>query len=379
MTAETGSPWRYRLSEVSFDHREEEAVVAVIRSGWLSMGPRTAEFEEKLGAYVGARHALATSNCTTALHLAMLALGLGPGHEVIVPSLSFIATANAVLYAGATPVFADIDTLERPLMAVREIDARITSRTRAIVVMHYGGFPCDMNEILALAARRGIPVIEDAAHAIGSKYQGRACGTLGAIGCYSFFGNKNLPTGEGGAIVTNDQKLFEAMRLRRSHGMTTLSWDRAKGHSSGYDVVDLGYNFRIPELSAAVGLVQLAKLDEHNRKRRAAVGAYMERLPPQLVVPFAKEPEPGARHLMTVLLPKGADRHTFMTRLREQGVQSSIHYAPIHQFSHYRRIAQQTLPLTEEYSQRVVTLPLHPMLTADGVGEICAVVRAALD
>jgi dTDP-4-amino-4,6-dideoxygalactose transaminase len=374
----TGFKWRYLLSDVSFDHQEEEAVVAVIRSGWLSMGPRTAEFEEKLRAYLGTPHALATSNCTASLHLAMIAMGLGPGQEVIVPSLSFVATSNAALYVGATPVFADIESLERPLISVREVEARITQRTKAIVVMHYGGFPCDMKEILALAARRGVPVIEDAAHAIGSRYQGRACGTLGAIGCYSFFGNKNLPAGEGGAIVTSDQKLFDAMRLCRSQGMTALSWDRVKGHSFGYDVVELGYNFRMPELSAAVALVQLAKLDEHNSKRSAMAQAYLKQLPPELIIPFANEADPGARHLMPVLLPKGTDRDAFMTQLRERGIQSSIHYAPIHQFSHYRRMAQRTLPLTEEYAQRVVTLPLHPKLTEDSVAEICAQVRSAL-
>ena len=276
---ETGSPWRYVLSDVSFDRQEEEAVLAVIRSDWLSMGPRTAQFEQKLCTYLGAQHALATSNCTTALHLAMLALGLGPGDEVIVPSLSFVATANAALYVGATPIFAEIDSVERPLISARDIAARITPRTKAIVVMHYGGFPCDMNEILSAATRSGIPVIEDAAHAIGSNYHGRACGTVGAIGCYSFFANKNLPAGEGGAIVTNDQKLFDSMRLCRSQGMTSLSWDRLKGHSFGYDVVELGYNFRMPELTAAVALTQLSKLDDHNRKRRALARAYLGELP----------------------------------------------------------------------------------------------------
>jgi len=364
------------LSDVSFDAAEEDAVLSVIRSGWLSMGPRTAEFEGKLAAYTGAGHALATSNCTTALHLAMLAAGVGPGDEVIVPSLSFVATANAVLYVGATPVFAEIESLDRPLISPREVEARITPRTKAIVVMHYGGFACQMDAILGL----GPPVIEDAAHAIGSNYRGRACGTLGILGCYSFFANKNLAAGEGGAIVTNDDRLFDDLRLRRSHGMTTLSWDRFKGHAFTYDVVDLGFNFRMPELTAAVAIAQLAKLEANNRKREIAARAYLEMLPRELEIPFGREPEPGARHLMPVLLPAAVDRSAFMARLREQRVQSSIHYAPIHQFSHYRKLAADvSLPVTEEYARRVVTLPLHPKRSTEDVAQICAAVRTALD
>jgi dTDP-4-amino-4,6-dideoxygalactose transaminase len=374
----TQSQWRYMLSDVSFDAAEEQAVLAVIRSGWLSMGPRTSEFEQQLKAYTGARYALATSNCTTALHLAMLALGIGPGDEVIVPSLSFVATANAVLYVEGKPVFAEIESLQRPLISARDVESRITARTKALVVMHYGGHPCDMDAILEVARRHRLPVVEDAAHAIGSKHRERACGAIGAIGCYSFFANKNLAAGEGGAVVTDDEKMFEQMKLRRSHGMTTLSWDRFKGHAFTYDVVDMGFNFRMPELTAAVAAVQLAKLDANNRRRAEAVRAYRELLPKRLQLPFAAEPAPGAHHLMPVLLPEGVDRLAFMTRLREQGIQSSIHYGPIHQFSHYRKLGEVSLPITEEYARRVVTLPLHARLTADDVSQIAAGVGSAL-
>ena len=296
--------------------------------------------------------------------------------------MTFVATTNAILYAGGIPVFADIESLERPLVSVREVERLLTPKTKAIVVMHYGGYPY-MDEILVLAKQRGIPVVEDAAHAIGSRYKGKPCGTIGAAGAFSFFANKNLPAGEGGAVVTSDAKLFEEMRNRRSHGMTTLSWDRFKGHSFSDHVVALGYNYRMPELTSAVATVQLAKLDAHNVERGKAVAAYFEALrgTPGLVVPFVAEAEPGARHLMPVILPAGVDCVGFMDRLKAEGIQSSIHYPPVHQFSHYRAIQGAhpvSLPVTEEYARRVVTLPLHPKLKASDVAIIARVVRQAL-
>jgi dTDP-4-amino-4,6-dideoxygalactose transaminase len=382
----TQSQWRYLLSDVSFDEREEQAVVDVIRSGWLSMGPRTGEFERRLAEYLGVRHALATSNCTTALHLAVLAAGVGPGDEVIVPSLTFVATANAILYAGGTPVFADIESLERPLVSAADIAGKITPLTKCILVMHYGGYPCDMEAILALARERGIAVVEDAAHAIGSRYRGRACGTLGAVGCYSFFGTKNLAAGEGGAVVTGDERLFDHMKTRRSHGMTTLTWDRFKGHSFSYDVLALGYNYRMPELTAAVATAQLAKLDSLNAQRSEVARAYLRELAgvDGLVVPFAREPAPGAVHVMPVLLPPGVERTRFMERLKAEGIQSSIHYPPVHRFSHYRSFTAATagrepsLPLTEEYARRVVTLPLHPKMTPEDARDIADTVKRSV-
>jgi dTDP-4-amino-4,6-dideoxygalactose transaminase len=371
------------LSDVDFDETEERAVLEVIRSKWLSQGARTAEFEQRFAEYSGARFALAVANCTAALHLAMLAAGIGPGDEVIVPSLSFVATANAVLYVGATPVFAEIDSLERPLLTPSTVRAVMTDKTRAVVPMHYGGYPCDVAGLRALGGAAGLRVIEDAAHAVGSRVNGRMCGTLGDIGCFSFFANKNLPAGEGGMLTTDDADLFEAMKLRRSHGMTSLSWDRLKGHSFGYDVVGVGYNFRMPELTAAVGIAQLGKLERHNRERDRVFSDYVAALAGQrkLTLPFAAEPAPGARHLFPIVLAEGVDRRAFMQSLRDAGIQTSIHYPPIHRFSHYVKLAGGTpksLPLTEQYSERVVTLPFHPGLTGSDVALICEQVARAL-
>ncbi len=374
---------RYMLSDVDFDEAEERAVLDVIRSKWLSQGPRTAEFEKRFAAFTGAKFALATSNCTTSLHLAMLAAGVGPGDEVIVPSLSFVATANCVLYVGATPVFAEIESLERPLISPDSVARVMSPKTKAIVPMHYAGYPCDIAGMRAIAPRRPLRIIEDAAHSVGSRVDGRMLGTIGQIGCYSFFANKNLPAGEGGMVTTDDPGLFEDMKLRRSHGMTSLSWDRMKGHAFSYDVVGVGYNFRMPELTAAVGIVQLEKLERHNRERDRVFGEYVKRLigHPKLTIPFAQEAAPGARHLMPVVLGESVDRKAFMQALREAGIQTSIHYPPIHRFSHYARLAGGTpkpMPLTEAYAARVVTLPFHPALSDSDVATICGEIARAL-
>jgi len=267
--------WRIPLADVDLGPEEEAAVLDVLRRGWLSMGEVTAAFEAEFAALTGARHALAVTNCTAALHLAGLALGWGPGDEVIVPSLTFVATANAVRYTGATPVFADITGESDFSLSAQDAAERITPRTKAIIVVHYAGHAADMGAILALAERHGLAVVEDVAHAPGADLDGRALGTWGNIGCFSFFANKNMTTGEGGMVTTDDDELAARLRLLRSHGMTSLTWDRHKGHAWSYDVVAPGYNYRIDEVRAAIGRVQLAKVTAANsspRARRALSG-----------------------------------------------------------------------------------------------------------
>jgi dTDP-4-amino-4,6-dideoxygalactose transaminase len=371
--------WKYSLSDIDFDERETRAVSDVLGSKWLSMGNRTREFEERFGLYAGAPFALATANCTTALHLALVALGVGKGDEVIVPSLTFVATSNAILYTGARPVFADISSLKHPLVDPEDIAAKITKRTKAVLVMHYAGYPCEMKEIKSLARKKGLYIIEDAAHAVGSYYQDRMCGTIGDAGCFSFFANKNLPVGEGGMVVTRHRKVYERISKLRSHGMTSLTWDRARGHSYSYDVVDLGYNYRTTEISSAIGIVQLGKLNRNNKKRNELFGEYVKRLTDcrNLTVPFSGLEAGGryARHLFPVVLGENIDRQSFMARLKQQGIQTSIHYPPVHTFSYYRRILARdqarNLNNTEEYGRRAVTLPLHPLLKKNDVHTIC--------
>src|SRR3990172_9358679 len=332
------------------------------------MGAVTKGFEQEFAAFIGAKHTLAVTNATAALHLACLAVGIGPGDEVIVPSLTFVATANAVRYTGATPVFADLESLDWLNISPASIEARITDRTRAILVVHYAGFPCDMPAILEIARRHKLVVLEDSAHAIGSELDGRSLGTWGVIGCYSFFSNKNMTTGEGGMLATDDLNLAEKLRLLRSHGMTSLSWDRHKGHAWTYDVVDLGYNYRIDEMRSALGRVQLGKLPLNTQRRADLPRQYREwlaELAPQVRMPFGEERGTSCYHILPILLPPGTDRIHFMENMKVRGIQTSIHYPPVHGFQFYNEEWQKhgrPLPLTEEAALREVTLPLYPTM-----------------
>lgn len=371
--------WKIPLADIDFDSREEEAVLEVLKSRWLTMGAVTQAFEEEFAAYVGARFAIAVANGTAALHLACLGIGLGPGDEVIVPSLTFVATANAVRYTGAIPIFADIESEQDLDISVNSIEQKLTERTRAIMVMHYGGYACDMPAIIELARAHGLMVIEDAAHAIGSELEGRKMGVWSNVGCFSFFSNKNMTTGEGGMVVTNDDAA-DKMRILRSHGMTTMSWDRHRGHAWSYDVVELGYNYRIDEIRAALGRVQLSKLEQNNERRRNLSLLYRQRLEemiPSIVVPFNKPRGTSACHLMPILLPDGCDRISFMEHMKSNGIQTSIHYPPIHKFKTYTEggKASYHLPLTENVAGREVTLPLYPGLTDENVTDVVHAVQ----
>jgi len=360
--------WIVPLSDVQFGSEEINAVTAVLKSGWLTMGEVTGEFEKEFAAYTGAKHALAVSNATVALHIACLALNIGPGDEVIVPSLTFVATANAVRYTGATPVFADITSENDLTISLASLEGALTPRTKAVMVMHYAGYACDLPRILAWADAHGLPVIEDAAHAAGSFLDGRHLGTFGKAGCFSFFSNKNLSTGEGGMIVTEDDALAEQFHLLRSHGMTSLTWDRHQGHAWSYDVVATGYNYRIDEIRSALGREQLRKLRANNARRRELTALYRDLLAelcPALSVPFADHPGISAGHIMPALLPRSADRLRFMEGMKARGIQTSIHYPPVHSFTSFKSsaIGADRLPVTDEVAAREVTLPLYPTLT----------------
>jgi dTDP-4-amino-4,6-dideoxygalactose transaminase len=373
--------WQIPLSDIDFGPEESLAVQDVLDSRWLTMGDATEKFEQEFAAFLGVRHAIAVANCTAALHLACLVSGLGPGDEVIVPSLTFVATANAVRYTGAMPVFADIACERNLCISPATIASCLTDRTRAIIVMHYGGYACDMPGILALAKEHGLKVIEDAAHAVGSTLDGRQLGTWGNMGCFSFFSNKNMTTGEGGMLVTDDGALAERLRILRSHGMTAMTWDRHRGHAWSYDVTTLGYNYRIDEIRSALGRVQLQKLDRNNAIRRHLTSLYREylqELVPQLVLPFEGTDGVSACHLFPILLPKDVKRDAFMEQMKLQGIQTSIHYPPIHSFQAYLDIPHNLLPVTEEVASREVTLPLYPALTENQVRIVAQAVQGAL-
>lgn len=376
--------WLVPLSDLDFGKEEKAAVNQVLDRGWLAMGEITQQFEEEFAAMAGVRHAIAVTNGTASLHLACLALGLGPGDEVIVPSLTFVATSNAILYAGATPVFADITSLENLNISVEEIEKKITSRTRAIMVMHYGGYPADMPAIIEIAKQHHLFVIEDAAHAPGAGIGDRKMGAWGQIASFSFFPNKNMTTAEGGMLTTDDEALAKKMRTLRSHGMTTLTWDRHRGHAWSYDVTDLGFNYRIDEIRSAIGREQLKKL-AHNNHRRAELTTLYRRLfaqhLPEILIPFKDFPWHSSHHILPILLPDGVNRKQFAEVMKENRVQTSLHYPPIHLFQYYREHGfspQQPLTLTETAAAREVTIPLYATLEPSQVETVVNSVRDAL-
>jgi dTDP-4-amino-4,6-dideoxygalactose transaminase len=376
--------WHVPLSDVARDEELVSAAADTVASGWWSMGPRVAEFEREFANFCGSRHGLAVANGTAALHLALLAVGCGPGDEVLVPSLNFVAAANTIVHTGATPVFVDIAGDDDLNMDPADAEAALTPATKAIVVLHYGGFSSDMNALMRIAREHGLVVVEDAAHAPGGSYDGRKCGTFGAIGCFSFFSNKNLPVGEGGMMITDDDELRERLRLLRSHGMTTLTWDRHRGHAHSYDVVMPGFNYRLDEIRAALGLVQLSRLPEENRRRAEISARYRAAIhgTAGITMPFL-DPEAqrlSSHHLAVVLLPSGVDRIAVRTRLQEQGIQTSVHYPPIHQFSAYEELGgRRSLPRTDAVADRVLTLPLYAGLSEAQVETVTTELVAAVE
>jgi dTDP-4-amino-4,6-dideoxygalactose transaminase len=381
--------WRYPLSDVDFGKEEEQKVLGVLRSRWLSTGPVTERFENAFSEYLGGGYAIAVASGTAALHLALASLGIGEKDEVILPSLTFVATANAVLYVGARPVFADVIGFDNLNISPQEIEAKITQRTKAIMVMHYGGFPCDMQSIMDIAKRNGLYVVEDAAHAPGAEYQGKKCGVLGDMGCFSFFSNKNLVTGEGGMVVTQHKEWAEKVRRMRSHGMQALSWDKYHGRLSSYDIEKLGYNYRTTEIQSALGLVQLKKLDRNNERRRKMTEVYRKELQgvEGISIPFSQFKSHPSYHLFPILVDTdretrpSARRDRFMEGLKNLGIQTSVHYPPVHLFSLYRKqfgYEKGSLPKTEEVSQREMTLPLHPLLKTGDVKWIVKKLKEAI-
>jgi dTDP-4-amino-4,6-dideoxygalactose transaminase len=348
------------LSDLTVDDELVDAVLEVVRSGWWSMGPRVEEFERDFAAFCGTAEAIAVANGTAALHLSLVALGCGPGDEVVVPSLNFVAAANAIAVTGAEPVFCDITGPDDLNLDPADVEAAVTPRTKAVVALHYAGFPCDMEAIGSL----GLPVVEDAAHAPGASVGGRMAGALGRVGCFSFFANKNLPVGEGGMLVTDDAELAAQLRLLRSHGMTTLTWDRHRGHASTYDVVVPGFNYRLDEVRAAVASVQLRRLPDENAARARIVARYRD----AFELPFAGRDEGSAHHLAVIVLPEDADRDKVRAAFETRGIQTSVHYPPIHTFSAYS--SKRRLPRTDAVAPRLLTLPLYGSMTDEQVDAV---------
>ncbi len=381
------SEWRIPLSDLDYGDAERDAVLRVLDSRWLSMGSEVEAFEHEFASRIGAKYAIAVANGTAALHLALVALGLNRQDEVIQPAINFVAAANMTLAAGCVPVFGDIVGIAEPTIDPEQIRLRITPRTRAVIVMHYGGYLTRMGEILDICSEHKLALVEDSCHAVGAHYactagkaNGRMAGRIGDIGCFSFFSNKNLAVGEGGMITTDREDLADSVRKLRSHGMTSLSWDRHRGHAYSYDVTANGYNYRLDEIHAALGRAQLEKLDGNNRRRSDLSLIYRNELDQIAGCRFAFSDYSGdsACHLAVLVAPDATCRNSVVHALRDARIQTSLHYPYIPWFKAFEAFRGEDLPKSVAFSQRAITLPLFPGLTREAVEGICSIIRQAL-
>lgn len=375
------SNYKIPLFDLNFTSEEENEIIRTLRSRWISMGENVKTFEKRFEELLNVKHSIAVTNCTAALHLALEILGVQEGDEVIVPSLTFVATVNAVMYVGAIPVFADITSFDDLSIDPEEIKARVTKKTKAIIPMHYGGFSCNMENIKEIAAKNNLFIIEDAAHSPLSDYKGEKLGTLGNIGCFSFFSNKNITTAEGGMLVTNNDDLAKRARLKRSHGMTTVSYDRAKGHAVKYDVLELGYNYRMDDIRAAIALAQLKKLKADVEKREKLREIYLDKLKDidEIMIPYKDFSYKSSNYIFPVILKDSNSdkRDLIRKKLSERGIETSIHYPAVHRFSIYREFASK-LPKTEYVADNEITLPLYYGLSEENIEKIASTLRDVL-
>jgi len=365
---------------------EIDEVVASLKTGWLGTGPKVKQFEEDFRVYKGTRHAMALNSCTAGLHLSMLALGLGPGDEVIVPSMTFAATANSVIHSGVTPVFADCDR-ETMNISPEDIERKITKNTKAVIPVHFAGRPCDMDAIMAIARKRGLKVIEDCAHAIESEYKGKKTGTFGDLGCFSFYVTKNIVTGEGGMVVTESEEYANTIKVLGLHGMSRDAWRRFgdEGYKH-YQVEYAGFKYNMMDLQAAIGIHQLKRIDRYWERRRLIWEKYQEAFKDLPV--FLPAPVPAgtkhAYHLYTLLIDIGRVKITrdgFLEEMTKRKIGVGVHYLALHLHPFYRKTLggkEGDFPNAEWISDRTVSLPLSPKLSDEDVNDVIEAVNGIL-
>ena len=366
---------------------DKRAVSSAMESRWLTGGPRTAEFEKSFASYVRVKEAIAVNSCTSALHLAMRALNIKEGDEVIVPDMTFAATANAPIFCGAKPVFADVD--EKTFnISPEDTMNKITTNTKAIIPVHYGGQACDMKEIQEIAEDHKLHIVEDCAHSLGAEYKGQKTGGLGAMGCFSFYPTKIITTLEGGMLTTNDEHLSRKSRILREHGMTKTAFDRESEATWYYDVVDLGYNYRLNELQAALGISQLKRVEEGIKKRIRIASYYTRKLSISalkgVVPPYEARDRSHVFHLYVIKIRErdtGISRNKLYKKLLDNGIEASLHYTPLHLMSFYKQFLSKTekFPVAERLYKQILSLPLYPTLTKEKVDYIIGKLKKAIE
>jgi dTDP-4-amino-4,6-dideoxygalactose transaminase len=365
---------------------EIEAVVEVLKSGWLSTGPKTAEFERRFAEYIGVKHALAVSSCTAGLHLALVAAGIGPGDEVITTPYTFTATSEAIAYTGARPVFADIDASTLNILP-EDIEKRVTKAAKAIIPVHIAGLPCEQESIIQIANRHNLCIIDDTAHAVSAEYKGAKVGAIADMSSFSFYATKNLTTAEGGMVTTDNDDFADKIRLIRYHARDKDAWARQQSKNRWYyDVVAQGYKYNMTDIQAVLGLCQLAKIEEQYKRRRKVVDKYNEAFKemPEIVIPRDIEDGKHAWHLYIIQLNTerlNITRDEFIAAMLEENVECGVHYIPLHFHTFYQQkygYERGDFPNAEMAYERVVTLPLHPNLTEDDADYVIEAVKKVI-
>ena len=373
--------WTTPLTDIAVPEEDVEAVLDCLRSGWLTMGPRTQAFEAAFADYVGVPHAVAVSSGTAALHLALLAGGVGPGDEVIVPALTFVADAAAARYVGAEPVVCDVRGPHDLNLDPEQVARCLTPRTRAVIAVHFMGYPAAVDSLRALCDDHGLLLVEDAAQAVGARVGDAQVGTIGDLGCFSFFSKKQLCVGEGGMVVTGDETLAASVRRFRSHAMTSVTWDRHRGYSETYDIVDIGFNFRLDEPRAALGLSRLGRLDEDIAARRASVVRYRERLAgvTGLELPWDDDAvRAGSHFAFPVLLPDCESRDRFRSDLAASGIQTTWYPALTELTEYAQTRGADSVPQAESVAGRHCVLPLSSSMKPEQVDAVADRVSAVV-
>lgn len=362
-------------------------VVDTLKSGWLAKGPKTMEFEKQFAEYVGAKYAVALNSCTAALHLSLVAAGIGEGDEVLTTPMTFASSANVVIHTGAKPVFADIDPVTMNLNP-KKIRGKITSRTKAIIPVHIAGHPCEMDEIMEIAREHNLFVLEDAAHAVYTQYKGKMIGTIGNTTAFSFYATKNLVTGEGGMVTTNDEALYNKIRIMSTHGMSRNAWNRyAEAGSWYYEILSPGYKDNMSDIMAGLGLSQLAKLERMQGIRQKLVNYYQAEFAkmPELEVPVELEYARHAWHLYIIKLnldKLSIDRGNFVEELKEENIGTSVHFIPLHMHPYYRDkygYKSGDFPIAESVFERNISLPLYPKMSMHDANDVVDAVRRVVE